>query len=498
MARVWRRVALVTGLAAVTALYVVNLGGVPAALTGDEVEFGNHGLSIARTGHDLNGRPLPLLVQITDPLTPDITSPYWYQPFLFYLIAVFVKVLPFSEWSIRLPVALIGVLNTGLTYAVGRRAFGRVEYGLLSAGILALTPAHYIMSRQALDYIGPLPFVLGWLWCVIGYLDDRRSSLAAAGALLGAGTFSYVAAWALTPLFLGLTIAVVWARGGRWRETANLVGGFAAPIAVAAPWLVRHPDPLLSTLTRYHGLGAEHGVAYRLSLYWDYFSPSFLFFAGGNDPTQTTSRAGVFLLPLSVLLIAGFIQLLRRRDAIGVLLIAGFALAPLPIVIALPESADYSIARALLLVPFGSLIASEGARMLFSHHRVAGRLVAIALLAGAALQFSIFARDYFGDYAARSLERFDRSDSRGLGERLVALVDEQATPAIYLEGNTGGRASRWLFFVNAHGRPELWERTHYADAAGPSAAAPGSLRVIEGTSGPTILRRTNAQTWIAP
>jgi 4-amino-4-deoxy-L-arabinose transferase-like glycosyltransferase len=495
---VWRRVVLLSGLIVLTAAYAADLGRVPAALGGDEVEFANHAWSLARTGADLNGRVLPLFIQISDPRTPDTSRPYWYQPVVFYLIALFIKILPFAEWSVRLPVALIGVLNIALIYLVGRRLFSRPEYALVAAGLIAFAPAHFIMSRQALDYLCPLPFVLAWLWCLLRYLDGRRPSLAVVGAVLGVGTFSYVAAWALTPIFLALSIAAVWSRGDRWPAVARLCGGFAAPIALAVPWLLRHPEPILHNLARYRDNGPAVDLLHRVSLYWDYFSPSFLFFAGGTDPTQTTSRAGVWPLPVAVFLIVGLIALLRQRGVVAWLLLAGLALAPLPVVLVLPPNPEYSIARALLLLPFGSLIAAHGAAAMFGHRLAAVRIAAIALVVFIPLQFASFARDYFVDYAARSVDRFDNTHSRELGARLLKLIDSTPTPAIYLDGNTGGRAARWLFFVNAHNRPELWDRTFYVDPARPDAVPPGSLLVVERPEGPVIMRRTDAQTWSPP
>jgi len=54
--------------------------------------------------------------------------------------------------------------------------------------MLALTPAHFILSRYALDYLYPLPFLLGWLLCVISYLENGRCGPCFAGTvLLGIG-----------------------------------------------------------------------------------------------------------------------------------------------------------------------------------------------------------------------------------------------------------------------------------------------------------------------
>ena len=45
-------------------------------------------------------------------------------------------------------------------------------FGNKRAVMLALTPAHFILSRGARDFICVLPFVLAWLWCVLTLEDE--------------------------------------------------------------------------------------------------------------------------------------------------------------------------------------------------------------------------------------------------------------------------------------------------------------------------------------
>src|SRR5215470_11096939 len=69
-------------------LYLHALGRVPIALHGDEVQFAMHAHSLAATGRDLNGRAMPLFVAIADPLIPNNSTTVWFQPTLFYLMAL--------------------------------------------------------------------------------------------------------------------------------------------------------------------------------------------------------------------------------------------------------------------------------------------------------------------------------------------------------------------------------------------------------------------------
>ena len=48
-------------------------------------------------------------------------------------------------------------------FFIVRRLFKCDWLACAAAGMLAMTPAHFILSRYALDYLYPLPFLLGWL-----------------------------------------------------------------------------------------------------------------------------------------------------------------------------------------------------------------------------------------------------------------------------------------------------------------------------------------------
>ncbi len=149
------------------ALYLGRLGDAPINMTTDEARFAVQAHTLAETGSDSRGNRLPLFFLITDPLIANHTSVAWWQPQLFYLMAGSFSILPVSEFAARLPIALIALLNIWLIYAVARRAFPNPWYGVAAAMLLALTPAHFIMGRQATDYFLPLAFALTWLLCLL-------------------------------------------------------------------------------------------------------------------------------------------------------------------------------------------------------------------------------------------------------------------------------------------------------------------------------------------
>ena len=482
--------ALTVGLLLTTLLYTFGLDRGPAYVGGDEAHFVSHAYSIAQTGRDLNGTRLPLFIKITDLLVPNNSSRIWYQPFLFYLLAADFLVFPVSEWSARLPTTLIAVIDVWLVYLIGRRLFSDARFALVAAAMLALTPAHFIMSRQALDYICPLPFVLGWTLAVLHYLETRRpASLIAGALLLGLGAYSYISSWVVMPFLAAIMLLLT-------RPPVPLAAAaaatFAAPMMLVVLWLWRQPQMLTDTLVRYRLGGGDPGsgnlvqaaanfnLVERLTVYWDYFNPSFLFFAGGSNPTMATGRAGVFLLSIAVFVAAGLYALGRRRSRADILLLLVFIAAPLPIVLTMPDAPTYSIARAFTLVPFGILIAAAGCEWIYEQRGWWPKAGAVALLLLMPLQFGVFARDYFTDYQARSSPRLDPVAIRDVLPQVVALDASVPAPQILFSDDLDDKSVRWRFYSLKHGREDLWTRARYfnPDQFDHTTVPPNSLMVV--------------------
>jgi hypothetical protein len=87
----------------VAALYLFNLGDTPVYFGGDEAHFGVGAHAIATTGRSLQGDRFPLFVNLADPLggKSQVWGDTYYQPFLFYLNALMLKVAPLSITTVR-------------------------------------------------------------------------------------------------------------------------------------------------------------------------------------------------------------------------------------------------------------------------------------------------------------------------------------------------------------------------------------------------------------
>ncbi len=450
-----------------------DLADTPVYFGGDEAHFAVGAHAIATTGRNVNGDRWPVFVNLADP-AGGAQQPWgdtWYQPVLFYVTALFVKVLPFTITTIRLPVALIGGLLTPLLlFAVARRMIGDGVPAAAAALIVGLAPTQVILSRQALDYVLPLPFVIAWLWCLHLYMQTpRRRHLVFASAILGIGCYSYIASWMMMPCYLLLTWVLAFRRGATIGDLAVSAMTFAGPPLVGAAWIAAHPEMLWQTLARY---GVTEGPKYGpVETYLSLIKPTVLFLRGGASPVTSTARSGFVLAPVAILLAAGAVALLRRRDWVAVVMAVGLVLAPVP---AAFKGEPTMIQRAMYLLPFLGLLGGFGAAQLWRSSSRWMRAGVIAVLAVSALQFGYFYFDYFGHYKLRSAFYYDPVAFRDVSEYLLA---DAKAPAFYFTEDVDDAPVKWRFYALQRHREDVLPRAHYVKTDAVPAAPLLSLLV---------------------
>jgi 4-amino-4-deoxy-L-arabinose transferase-like glycosyltransferase len=451
-------------------LYGARLDYVPAHLGWDEVFFGLNGHALASTGRDINGSFLPLYFHMGE-------GNIWYQPALAYATALVFTLLPMTEATLRIPSVLVALVDIVLMYFVARRILKSDGLGFVAAGLLAMTPPHLLLGRVALDYIFPLPFILIWLLCLAAFVDRPRPWLiAAATASLGIGFFSYMASVVMMPFYFMTTVLFVTVSDARpkWRYYLAALT-FFLPLLVLVPWLRAHPSAYAQQVARYRVYDVQRftplqgikeflnyqNLTHRVSMYWGYIGPNYLFMSGAIKMSMTTRKVGVFLLACGVFLPVGIYQMLtKRRDWLGRLLIFGFATAPLA---ALLVDDPFAVDREMNLLPFGVLLTAFGVGCLLQSPRLRVRILAVCLLVLVPVEFSYFYRDYFGDYRLASAEWFNRNIRGGL-EDVIAREDRNRPIPVYLSIDIGNIDQYWQFYLIKHDRADLQPRTVYFDS----------------------------------
>lgn len=467
--------------AAVAVLYGFGLGRTPAHFHHDEAIISLQATSIAATGRDFEGRLLPQYFHM-----PHVDAHAWFQPTIVYVTALFLQVLPANETSFRIPSVAIATLNVLLMFLVARRLFRSDQWGLIAAILLAATPTHFILGRVALDYVYPLPFALGWLLAIQIYFERGHDwRLFAATSVLGFGFYSFIASVVMMPVYLTLTLFLLGAnRRLTVRTTAVALAGFAWPLVLLLIWLWREPSFIGEVLRRYSVDAAPSfhfsAVAERVTLYWSFFNPAFLFLIGGfTQLTNTTRVTGVFLVPFIVLIPLGIIHILtNRRSALSMVVLLGFALAPTAAVLTVNE--PYAIGREPSVMVFAVLIAVHGLQRAWSWNGTAARVFAIALIVLLPLNFAFFLAHYFGPYRGYSAAAFRYNHRDGLAAIIERVPRDQPVHIFLTAGRDRWMDAYWRLQLAESHREDLLQRTTYFDStqAMTPEIPPGSLVLV--------------------
>jgi hypothetical protein len=289
----------------------------------------------------------------------------WLQPLHVYATTTAHAAAP-GFFAGRWASVVISAINVGLIFLVAWRLFGGYLAAFAAAAVLMLMPAHMLFGRQGIDAIAIVPFVLLWLYAVLGFLaNDRPSAIAAASVALGAGVYTTPSA-PLTMAFLFVTMVVVlWCVGRRKVSTLLTAGAaFAAMLLPLAIWFALNPQTYLDTYGSWaihpahirnpidlaHATVNSNTLGTRASAYWGLLDPSFLFFssAEGRAPLHWITA------PLIVL---GIYRCATRRSPASILVLAATIVAPLA---GASFGQPHYVANALALLPCLALLAGYG------------------------------------------------------------------------------------------------------------------------------------------
>lgn len=132
-----------------------------------------------------------------------------------WMMALGLTVFGFSEFAIRIGVALVGILGILLAYSFGASVYGR-RTGWVIAGVLTTTPFWFFLARQAQT---DMPFVgmmtVGMMFFMMGMFGKDRD--------LPADKFSYILTFGWMGLVCIPQLTLIVTGLSRWRGVSNSV-----------------------------------------------------------------------------------------------------------------------------------------------------------------------------------------------------------------------------------------------------------------------------------
>lgn len=338
------------------------LGSNPPALFRDEAEKGYTAWSLARLGgytalDPQTGAPsfhhLPLFIETPGALTSAI-----YQ----YAATPFVGLLGPTEFAIRLPAALAGILGVVVCYLLAFSLARDRRIALLAALFLAVSPWSVIFSRWAAQGIFVPLFTSAGLWLLWRDGDDDLTRLPLRWPLavvcFSLAAYAYAPARLTTPLLVALaglcSLPVI-----RRRPVTTAISGTLF-FSVAVGLIVFQATTGAERFGRV-SVFADATIVEAFGLafinYVKHFSPVYLFVSGDAEWRHSIPGVGQMLWVEAPCFIAGLIMLIRRRRRADWLLLGWLLIGPIPA--ALTREAPHAL-RSIATLPAPSIISAIG------------------------------------------------------------------------------------------------------------------------------------------
>lgn len=319
-------------LALTSVLRFWNLGNVPPHLTPDEASLGYNAYSILKTGKDEYGTFLPTVFKSFGDFKPG---------FYVYLTVPFVAIFGLNEWSVRLPSAVSGVITVWLLYLIVRKLFTEHRsLATVAAFVAATNPWLIYFSRGAWEVNLALCLTLAGIYFLLRSFDNQRYFVLC--VLSFAITLvTYQGAKLSTGIVVLILLILYWKEILKF-GSKSLALGLVAGLVISLPIFLSfftgqtgrlnvfsvfsYPRPK-EYLQAFLDEGGEkvgdinyylfHTETYNfargvLGRYFNHFSDRFLFFEGDwANPRHTAPNHGMLLLSDIVLLVLGFVALVR-------------------------------------------------------------------------------------------------------------------------------------------------------------------------------------------
>lgn len=181
---------LLTILVLASSLRLTQLDQLPSGVFCDEANIGYSAYSLLKTGADEYGVKLPIFFQGFGD---------YRLPLPIYLQLPTISILGLNTFSIRFTVALIGILTVFIFYKIGEIAINR-NFGLITALILAISPWHIHMTRNAMEWSYPIIFFSASILFFL--LSNKNKRFIYLGAIfIALSIYSYYSAVLIAPLF---------------------------------------------------------------------------------------------------------------------------------------------------------------------------------------------------------------------------------------------------------------------------------------------------------
>ncbi len=407
-------------------LRVILIDKFPPSLNWDEVSHGYNAYSILNTGKDEWGQLLPLFNFRAYGDYP--------LPLNLYLTIPFVAIFGLSEFSIRLPHALLGVGTLIAIYWVTKGITNNKNLALLSTFLASITPWYLFTSRFVLQSNLSV-FLLSTFLALFVNRDKNKFNLPLSFLALGLTLYSYHSTRIFSPLLLLVVVFLYryeFSIKLKERNKSIFVSMFFLVIFfIPLPFILLNPNSraransvflinegavnkIIESRNTSKLPPAINRLIYNRPIYFakeftknyiGYFSPQFLFLKGGTQYQFSIPNAGLLYLVNLPFFYIGFFVLLKsvfKREKDSQLLLVWLLLSPIPASI---TTEKFAVLRSTTILPLPEILSVLGVFCVFEFLRKKTRLniFIVSFLYFAAIFFFLeaYLMKYFFSYPVK-------------------------------------------------------------------------------------------------
>ena len=413
-----RKAALFFILILATVLRLYHLAEFPAGLNADEAALGYNAYSLLLTGKDEHGHHWPVNLESFGDFKPAGYA---------YLLIPFIKIFGLTEFAVRLPSAIFGIIGVLFIYLLSREIYKGEVLGFLAALFLAISPWHLHFSRGAWEVNVSTTLILIGIWAFTKWLKTQKF-LFLGTCILGfvSSMYFYQSARVIAPL-LGLGLAILYSKE-LFKHPKQIVINFLLLLLLLLP--IARATITTDSASRLSGVGllADEGPLTRvkefrghhtsvpfvsellhnrpviysiqfLKNYFDHFGGNFLFVNGDIIERNRVPETGLLYLTDFIFLALGVIFLFKiHSQSAGSARISNFKLVWLwlfiaPIASALTFQTPHALRAQNIVVPT-TIIISAGVHFLISKSKI----LLLLLFTIYSWQFARYLHQYYIHY----------------------------------------------------------------------------------------------------
>lgn len=327
-----------------------KISEIPASVYWDEASIGYNAYSLVQTGKDEWGEFFPLHFRAFGEFK---------LPVYIYATAISVKLFGLNAFAVRLPAVLFSLGVMILTYFLAKKLWANEAVGLLSSFFVSVSPWFFIFSRTGYEVMAGLMFFILGVYLFL-HIKERNFFLPLSVLSLILSMYSYNSFRIIVPLTLIILAAFYYDTLVYHSKTKLLLVISVVLVLLSLIPIIRLVKNGGAVRLQTVGILSTNKSELPIKLiqnYLSHFSPDFLILGGDKNLRSQQAGFGQLYLPELILLLLGFMFMVKSKSQSRLLPLALLLLGPIPA--AITKESPHAL-RAISMVPFVAIISAAG------------------------------------------------------------------------------------------------------------------------------------------